>query len=77
MSMIDRPISVQQYEIIPIVFTRHVCIKVENHRVFSKSLWLITTDGPIRRKQTDKKAVFSPCCFGASKQAIGVTRMLL
>ena len=53
-----RPISVQQKEIIPIVFIRNMCIKVENQPCFSKSLLLITTEWRIRKKQMDKKAVF-------------------
>jgi len=46
------------------------------NRVFSNSLFLIITDGRIRRMQMDKSRVL-PCRFGASRpQAIVVTRMV-
>ena len=74
---VQRRISVQQKEIFPIVFTRKLCIKVENQPCFSRSLLLIITDGRIRRMQVDTKAVYLPCSFGASSpQAFGVTHKL-
>jgi len=56
-------------------FLEEICaLKLKINCVFSKTLFLITTDRRIRKKQLDKKAVFLPCRFGTSSpQAIGVT----
>jgi len=58
------------------IFTRNVCIKVENQSCFSKIVLLIITDRRIRMMQMNKNAVFFlPYRFGASSPpGIGVSR---